>query len=502
MTKLREALPDGTLLKAAIPIWAERLAKVADGLGKAQPQAPATLQSLSKALSGLIQPRDRAQIWLALATLTAQLPFWPDVIETSRRAEFNAMALIDEVIRYSSAATLARKVEIVSGAVLVDVGDTVRNPNTTGIQRVVRETCSRWAATHDPLFVGWIEGWQGPRPLSMAEQTALRRGIARPKAVANEIVDSLIIPWRCAYLIPEVCADWGRAERITAMVEAGAVRASGIGYDLIPISSGETAAKGMAGVFARYLTVLRTFRHLSTISAATKIEYGGYLRMLRAAGINGPEVRAQLLPTEASRSTTDAVANAEARLRVGDFPIVLAVGSHEPRKNHLAILHACEVLWRRGLRFSMAFIGGNSWKSEGFMQQLQELAAAGRPVEAISRASDEFLWAAYRVASFTVFPSLNEGYGLPIAESLSVGTPVITSNFGSTKEIADDGGGALLIDPRDDKSLTDAMAALLTDGALLKRLRQEAARREPRTWDDYAEQVWRFLVDDDGAPPA
>src|SRR5205085_1195336 len=102
------------------------------------------------------------------------------------------------------------------------------------------------------------------------------------------------------------------------------------------------------------------------------------------------------------------------------------------------------------------------------------LRAAHRPVEAISAATDALLFGGYRVARFTVFPSINEGFGLPVAESLACGTPVITSNFGSTREIAeggDAGGGALLVDPRDDDSLTGAMRSLLTDDALLHRLR-------------------------------
>ncbi len=47
---------------------------------------------------------------------------------------------------------------------------------------------------------------------------------------------------------------------------------------------------------------------------------------------------------------------------IGSLPIVLAVGSHEPRKNHLAVLHAAELLWREGLLFTLTFVGGHSWK--------------------------------------------------------------------------------------------------------------------------------------------
>jgi glycosyltransferase involved in cell wall biosynthesis len=70
---------------------------------------------------------------------------------------------------------------------------------------------------------------------------------------------------------------------------------------------------------------------------------------------------------------------------------------------------------------------------------------------------------------------------------------VITSDFGSMKEIADAGGGALLVDPRDDHAIADAMRTLLTDDDLHAELTAQARSRPVRTWDQYAEQVWEQL---------
>jgi glycosyltransferase involved in cell wall biosynthesis len=217
--------------------------------------------------------------------------------------------------------------------------------------------------------------------------------------------------------------------------------------------------------------------------------------MLAGTGFAGPRIEPVLLPTEVQPADADRIDLARERLTVASLPLVLVVGSHEPRKNHLAVLHAAETLWREGHRFSLSLIGGNAWKSEPFYERLNQLVADGRPIEAISQATDDLLWGGYRVARFTVFPSLNEGFGLPLAESLGCGTPAITSNFGALKEIAETGGGALLVDPRDDRSLTDAMRALLTDEELLHRLRREAIARPTRTWDDYADRVWKVLTD-------
>jgi glycosyltransferase involved in cell wall biosynthesis len=181
-------------------------------------------------------------------------------------------------------------------------------------------------------------------------------------------------------------------------------------------------------------------------------------------------------------------------MTVGALPLVMVVGTHEPRKNHQPVLHAAELLWREGHQFSLTFVGGHSWTPEEFSGTVERLQRAGRPVEVITVATDDLLWGGYRAARFTVFPSLNEGFGLPLTESLACGTPVITSDFGSMKEIADAGGGALLVDPRDDHAIADAMRTLLVDDDLHAELSRAALARPLVTWDTYAAQVWQALV--------
>ena len=94
---------------------------------------------------------------------------------------------------------------------------------------------------------------------------------------------------------------------------------------------------------------------------------------------------------------------------------------------------------------------------------------------------------------FTVFPSLHEGFGLPAAESLSFGTPVITTDYGSTREIAER-GGSIMVNPRSDAEIHDAMQLLLTDDETYSRLVAEATAMIPRTWDEYANELWEKLV--------
>jgi glycosyltransferase involved in cell wall biosynthesis len=132
---------------------------------------------------------------------------------------------------------------------------------------------------------------------------------------------------------------------------------------------------------------------------------------------------------------------------------------------------------------------GAGWRGEEFDTYVEQLRTRRRPIQVWRRPGEGELWASYHLARFTVFPSLVEGYGLPIAESLVCGTPVIASDYGSMAEVAQ-GGGTIAVDPRD----VDALAA-----AMARRLEDEAAARSWRSWDDYAAEVWRHLVRSDGS---
>src|SRR6266481_1189771 len=120
-------------------------------------------------------------------------------------------------------------------------------------------------------------------------------------------------------------------------------------------------------------------------------------------------------------------------------------------------------------------------------------ASRNRSVIWHGRATDDQLSEFYRDCDFTVYPSLVEGFGLPIVESLWNRRPCICANFGEMAEIAKD-GGCLTCDVRDPSQLSQAMVALATQPALREKLINEIECREPRTWSDYAAEICENLV--------
>lgn len=474
-----------------IAAWASRLPLVAQALGREMPQVR-DAASFSAALDEIVDAGDRCEVWLALAVLTGRLPTESLVLETARASEFDSGALLRAVRAETTPESASWKVEVDRAKTLVDIGDTATSSLATGIQRVVREVARRWQRIDDVRLTGWTTDWQSLRDLGPSEIARVEVARARRKDDPEEIGGVVVIPWQTAYVLLEVSAEPPRSDRIRALARFSASHTSALAYDLIPVTSSETSSPGMTGVFAHYAAALKYFDRICTISEATAVEYSGWRQMLPAAGLSGPDIVPVLLPATVDESDAASIEDARAKLVVGDMPLILVVGSHEPRKNHLAILHAAEVLWREGESFSLAFIGSRSWRGEEFYDRLRQLQIQGRPVDSVTGVDDRLLWAAYRIARFTVFPSLNEGFGLPVAESLAVGTPVITSSFGSTAEIAKD-GGALLVDPRDDEDLISAFRTLLRSDETLTRLTHEAKRRPRTDWDQYSAQVWSSL---------
>ncbi len=447
---------------------------------------------LHELVASVVERPAHDRVWLLLVALSATFPVDEDVRAARRQLELASVAeCCIWLLEWSYAAAQERatgacRLQLVHGGVLVDVDFTAKHDLQTGIQRVVRRVVPRWRRDHDVELAVWTEHTGALRALDDDEQERVlrwTRPLMRPPTSGGPAV--VLVPWRSTVVLPEVP---GREQcaRLASLAQHSGNRVSAIGYDCIPVLSADLMPEVEPNRFVRYLGLVKHADVLAGISGSAAQEFAGFVSALPTQGLSGPRVVSCPLATDASATEAGPVQGTEE-------PEILAVGSHEPRKNHVAVLHAAEVLWREGLRFRLRFIGGSGWTTTAFDQALQVLLEAGRPVLIERGMDDEHLWPAYRRARFTVFPSLHEGYGLPVVESLTLGTPVIATGYGSVAELADD-GGLLLVDPRSDDDLVAAMRLLLTDEVELARLRKEALARPVRTWDDYAAELWQLLV--------
>jgi glycosyltransferase involved in cell wall biosynthesis len=174
----------------------------------------------------------------------------------------------------------------------------------------------------------------------------------------------------------------------------------------------------------------------------------------------------------------------------------LFVGTLEPRKNIDTLLQA---FWRfRAERpqddLKLVVAGGKGWGDERFFATLDRLKVREQVIFT-GYVADDDLPDLYRGAQMFVYPSLYEGFGLPILEAMACGIPVITSNRASLPEVA--GNAALLVDPTRPDELAAAMSAIVSNGALHEELQRKGiARAKDFTWEDVARRtlaVYRSL---------
>ncbi|GGF14106.1 hypothetical protein GCM10011399_04960 [Subtercola lobariae] len=389
-----------------------------------------------------------------------------------------------------------RRISVVDDKIVAFVNLTGRFGFNSGVQRVTRETLARWYPSGEIELTVMTDDGTALRALGESEADRVIAWNQTKSDDTSELDDddfALIVPWRTTLFLPEIVSGTN-ALTLGALARFTPNTCVALVYDSIPASTGFAVPRLENLRFSTYLSMLKYFDKGIAISASSAEEFQGFTAALEAQGLRGPEITSVLLPIEHIPETDGADEPS-----ADELPLVLSVGSNEPRKNQLAVIYAAEVLWRRGLAFRLQIVGG---RGDTGLTEIGEAARAlrslGRSIEVLRDVDESTLSRAYKSARFSVFVSLHEGYGLPVAESLAVGTPVVTTRYGSTAEIAE-GGGCILVDPRDDDEIVEAIASLLTDDTLLGSLNEQIDARRDATWDDYAVAIRASVTGESGA---
>lgn len=171
----------------------------------------------------------------------------------------------------------------------------------------------------------------------------------------------------------------------------------------------------------------------------------------------------------------------EAVVRAGglaDRPYVLWVGSLEPRKGVGTLVAAMARLHRRGVRARLVLVGYEGWLGKGLVAAADRDELGPDLVERGPVADDE-LWALYAGASVFAFPSRHEGFGLPVLEAMTQGTPVVCSDLAVLREVA--GDAALRVAAGEVGEWAEAIGGLLADPDAARRF-GEAGRAHAAAW--------------------
>ncbi len=388
----------------------------------------------------------------------------------------------------------------------VDVTSSCKSPMNTGVQRVVRELFRSLAAIQPVVPLIWDPGLRSYCTLSRRERGFLERPFAAGTATAaepgrranpipiwsklarrivhrrNRLELPAVATAADTLFVPEIFQD-NRVEWLAGLSAQSPMRRVAVCHDAIAWRRPDLSPPAREAGFAPYLDALGTFDHVVAISRETRDDlharwHEGHLK-------NPPPVSVHPWPVNHAGTPRHLTPPPVGTAR----PMVLCVGTFEPRKNHLVLLEAAAQVWARGVDFELTLIGRTTahWGTR-VLSALETLQRAGRPVRWLQHVDDQTLRRAYERCAFTVFPSLAEGFGLPILESLWHGRPCLCGTNGALGEVAE-GGGCLPVDQTDPAALASAVERLLTDPSLRQQLSDQAQDRPFETWETLAQTL-------------
>jgi glycosyltransferase involved in cell wall biosynthesis len=387
-----------------------------------------------------------------------------------------------------------------ANVLLLDLTHTSHTQARTGIQKVCRSLFGALASSvevqpicHDP----YRSAWRSLQPTEMQmlsnASPGQRRGARWPLAtrfrgrLARMVgAPPPRLPHATGLIVPEIFSP-ATAHALPELLQAVGGARIALFHDAIALKYPELSPSGTVGRFPHYLQELLAFDGVAAVSEDSRDALLDYWQWLGVKAT--PPVHA--IPLGIDDHLIDLT---EPTGKRNSPPVVLCVGTLEARKNHLALLEACESLWAGGLTFELHLIGmAQAQTGQPALDRIHVLQAAGRSLRYDGPVSDNALQAAYRRAAFTVYPSIMEGFGLPILESLRYGRPCICSSQGALGESARS-GGCLTLDPVGSGDLAQAIRRLLTTPSDLEVLVQACHERRFKTWSHYGAEVLAWMT--------
>lgn len=169
---------------------------------------------------------------------------------------------------------------------------------------------------------------------------------------------------------------------------------------------------------------------------------------------------------------------------------ILFVGTIQPRKNLVRLIEALAGI--KDKKIDLVIAGKKGWMYQEILKAPSRLGVANR-VKFVGRVADADLPAIYAGAEIFAWPSLMEGFGLPVLEAMAMGIPVVTSNRGALPEVA--GKAALLVEPEQTADLVKAIDLLIDNQDLRQGLREKGYRQVKKfSWEKAAEKTLKLLT--------
>jgi glycosyltransferase involved in cell wall biosynthesis len=397
--------------------------------------------------------------------------------------------------------------------VFVAATDTSQSPARSGVQTVVRGLIAGLAEIQrDCRLVKWVPERHGLTPLR-PNRSATLGSHHQPEGkflpASSLLVRKYWRTWRKArgrnyrvplhlhprhdqalsnawLLLPEVMYG-GEASEVVGYARKHGLRVAAIFHDAIPLSHPHLvryeAAKG-------HLEYMRTLGYADLVLAVSNEAAREFRTFVTRHSPKTTRLEVCSEPAEIldAKRITELTSNSR------DTVHILCVSTLEPRKNHKLLLQAFEAVCaaHSELDLHLHLIGDSYMGASDIADFVSTCAKKNPRIQWHRRVEPQRLHELYRNSDFTVYPSLIEGFGLPIMESLWFGKPCICANFGVMAENAA-GGGCLTLNVNDPRELTEGVVSLATKPDLRRSLAMKAISRKLRTWSEFASDICRAL---------
>jgi glycosyltransferase involved in cell wall biosynthesis len=323
------------------------------------------------------------------------------------------------------------------------------------------------AASHPDLLGKILTGHKGWRVVPVSAPAWRRLGFELPALVRRERVDLLHVTyaapmWPGCRVLTTVHDVSYRSHPEWFSVRDRLVLRAGVGL---------TLAAG-AGVI--------------TISEHSRMEISQYY------GVPKSRIPVTLLAGDPGLSQPSGEGTAAELARLGiRSPYILAVGNLQPRKNLSGLIRAVGELKRKTPgSFQLVIAGKAKWRESDLFSEIRQLGLES-DVCFLGYVSDETLTGLYRQATVFAYPSLYEGFGLPLLEAMACGVPVVTTRSTSIPEVV--GEAALMVEATDTAALADAIGRVLADESLRAALREKGLKQAARfSWERTARETWNI----------
>ncbi len=250
-------------------------------------------------------------------------------------------------------------------------------------------------------------------------------------------------------------------------------------HDLFPITHPHTVREDVKADFLRNINNLLAKSSLvMTNSKSTEAQVQSYVE---ASLSSPPPVKHFKLGVDLDLASENMQVRPCLQKLFNEKKVILSVGTVEPRKNYPLLLEAADSFLQRHADVHLVLVGSYGWKSDKIRSRIQDMMESGFPIHWFSDLDDNELSWCYRNAWALVYPSIAEGFGLPLVEALLHGCPVLASDIPVFREI---GGGHCLYFPPDDAG---ALASLI------EKLLEHPPSRPKVTWPDWQQSSIEFF---------